>query len=171
MPTDTITQYPPRTRTRGRHCRLTDSTAPALRETKDVPGAPSEHTKGAHKAPRFALDAYRHALAKSRLFTWFPNNPNSTHASAGAPDTWHFQDGLLRPSAAGARRGVHDAEERCMEMRREVLLPAGPGGVGRMAPAPVWAPEAATLVQGLERRKAGIPIAARTMGRDEEALP
>ena len=58
-----------------------------------------------------------------------------------------------------------------MEMCREALLPAGPGRMGRRAPAPLWAPEAATLVHGTELKKAGIPTAGRTMGRDEEALP
>lgn len=67
--------------------------------------------------------------------------------------------------------GVRGSEERCMELRGQVLLPARPGGVGRRAPAPLWAPEAATLVHGMERKKAGIPTAVRTMGRDEEALP
>lgn len=46
---------------------------------------------------------------------------------------------------------------------------AGLGG-GR-ALAPLWAPEAAALVHRMERKNAGMPAAARTMGRDEEALP
>lgn len=73
--------------------------------------------------------------------------------------------------AAGVRTGVLNSEGRCTEMCREALLPAGPVWMGRRVPAPLRAPEAATLVQGMERKKAGIPTAARTMGRDEKALP
>lgn len=38
-------------------------------------------------------------------------------------------------------------------------------------PSPSLGPRAATLAHGMERKKAGIPTASRTMGRDEEALP
>lgn len=42
---------------------------------------------------------------------------------------------------------------------------------GKNGPSPSLGPRAATLAHGMERKKAGIPTAARTMGRDEEALP
>lgn len=42
---------------------------------------------------------------------------------------------------------------------------------GKKGPSPSLGPRAATLAHGMERKKAGIPTAARTMGRDEEALP
>lgn len=57
-----------------------------------------------------------------------------------------------------------------METRRGAPA-SGAGARGGRAPAPLWAPEAAALVHGMERNNAGMPTAARTMGRDEEALP
>lgn len=67
-------------------------------------------------------DTHKQQSEKPSL-TLFPNNLNTTHTSAGTPDTWYLQEGLLCLSAAGVRMG-------CMRLRGKVH-----GDVQRGSPA------------------------------------
>lgn len=178
MPTETIAQYPLIKRKKDGHCCVTESATlafgGAMQRCTQLPGlclsAQKAHTKrsdscwmhtDAHKQPSEKAFSLHCLETISIQLTRQPERRIlGTYKRVCCV--------RLLPESG---QGVCDSEGRCMEMCREVLLPAGPGWMGRRAPAPLWAPEAATLVQGMERKKAGIPTAARTMGRDEEALP